>query len=47
MAPIRFKASELEILPSNHLKLPPVLLTTFKIMPKVVDLPLPLGPNSP
>lgn len=33
--------------PSNQEKLPDVGFTTFKIIPKVVDFPLPLGPSRP
>src|SRR5690606_6534007 len=31
----------------NHFQEPEVALTTFKIIPKVVDLPLPFGPSKP
>lgn len=47
MAPTFFKALCVDTVPLNQLKLPLVLLTTFRTMPKVVDLPLPLGPKIP
>src|SRR5690606_12584545 len=47
MAPTFFKALCVVVLPSNHLKSPLVLFTTFKTMPNVVDFPLPLGPKIP
>lgn len=47
MAPTFFKASWVDTVPLNQLKSPLVLFTTFKTIPKVVDLPLPLGPKIP
>ena len=41
MAPTFFKAWCVVKLPSYQLKFPEVLLTTFKMMPSVVDFPLP------
>ena len=47
MAPTFFSASWVEVCPLNQLNSPEVLLTTFKIIPNVVDFPLPLGPRIP
>lgn len=47
MAPTLLSALCVETLPLNQLNEPLVLLTTFNTMPRVVDLPLPLGPSIP
>src|SRR5690554_1061275 len=47
IAPTFFNASWVDRVPSNHWKSPLVLFTTFKTIPRVVDLPLPFGPKSP
>ena len=47
IAPTFFKASWVDWVPLNHENSPEVLLTTFKIIPKVVDFPLPFGPKIP
>lgn len=47
MAPTFFKALCVDIVPLNHENSPELLFTTFKMIPKVVDFPLPLGPKIP
>ena len=47
IAPIFCKAWCVVSLPPYHLKSPEVGLITFSTIPRVVDLPLPLGPKSP
>lgn len=47
MAPTFFNASWVDNFPSNQENSPEVLFTTFKIIPKVVDFPLPFGPRIP